>query len=301
MRKVLIIAGPTASGKTARAIETAIRRNGEIINSDSLQAYDCLKLLTAFPSDEDMKLAPHRLFGYLGYQDESSAVAWATLASKAVEAALEHSRLPIIVGGTGLYVNIIVNGISPLPEISKDVRDYVASMDYDEVCTALYKADHRLIGVITKQQHHQMLRAYEIFLETGKSVLHFRSLPRRVFLRNVEYEYDVVECDRAKLYERINARFDKALDAGAIDEVRWLLSAVGYDRRNRPAFFKRYHVFNAIGAKEITVYLDGGISFEQMKETATLNLRHYAKRQITWLRHHVPQIPCWAGANRQSL
>jgi tRNA dimethylallyltransferase len=287
MRKVLIIVGPTASGKTAHAIEIAIRRNGEIINSDSLQVYDCLKVLTAFPTDADMKLAPHRLFGYLGYQDESSVVAWATLASQAVEDVLEHGRLPIIVGGTGFYVSVLVNGISPLPEVSRDVRDYVSSMDYDELCAELYRLDPMLIGVITKQQHHQMLRAYEIFLETGKSILHFRSLPKEVFLSDVEYEYDVMECDRASLYERINTRFDKMLDAGAVDEVRHFLMAIGYSRHDRSMLFRKYRIFNAIGAKEITAYLDGEISFAQMRDIATLNLRHYAKRQVTWLRHHV--------------
>ncbi|MDR2459059.1 MAG: tRNA (adenosine(37)-N6)-dimethylallyltransferase MiaA [Holosporales bacterium] len=288
MRKVLIIAGPTASGKTARAVETALKRNGEIINSDSLQVYNCLKILTAFPTDADMKLVPHKLFGYLGYQDESSAVAWATLASQKVEEALEHSSLPIIVGGTGLYVNTLVNGISPLPEISSAVRNHVASMDYEELCAKLYKADPGLIGVVTKQQHHQMLRAYEIFLKTGKSILHFRNLPRQVFLSNVEYEYDLIECDRTRLYGRINARFEKMLDAGAVDEVRCFLASIGYTRCDRSMLFKRYRIFNAIGAKEITMYLDGEISFEQMKEIATLNLRHYAKRQMTWLRHHIP-------------
>ncbi|MDR1609552.1 MAG: tRNA (adenosine(37)-N6)-dimethylallyltransferase MiaA [Holosporales bacterium] len=288
MRKVMIIAGPTASGKTARAIETALERNGEIINCDSLQVYNCLKTLTAFPTDEDMKLAPHRLFGYLGYGDKSSVVTWATLASRAVEDVLKHNRLPIIVGGTGLYVDTLVNGISPLPEVSRDVRERVASMNYDELCAELYMADPSLIGVITKQQHHQMLRAYAIHLETGKSILHFRSLPKKVFLSDVEYEYDVMKCDRSKLYERINARFDRMLDAGAVDEVRCFLGTIGYHRHDRSTLFKRYRIFNAIGAKEITMYLDGEVSFEKMKEMATLNLRHYAKRQVTWFRHHAP-------------
>jgi tRNA dimethylallyltransferase len=165
-------------------------------------------------------------------------------------------------------------------------------MDYDELCAELYRADPELVGVITKPQHYQVLRAYETLLETGKSILYFRSLPKRAFLSNVEYEYSVMECDKPELYERINTRFDKMLDAGAVDEVRHFLDAIGYDRCDRSMFFRRYRIFNAIGAKEIATYLDGEISFAQMKETTILNLKHYAKRQMTWLRHHVPQALC---------
>ncbi|MDR1364992.1 MAG: tRNA (adenosine(37)-N6)-dimethylallyltransferase MiaA [Holosporales bacterium] len=288
-KKVLIIIGPTASGKTARAIEIATERNGVIINCDSLQTYDCLKILTAFPSEAYMKRAPHELFGYLKYYDESSAVAWATLASQRVIDTLRRNVLPIVVGGTGFYINILVNGISPLPAISDEVRKYVARMDYDELRARLYEVDPQAKAAITKQQHHQTVRAYEILLETGKSILSFKSLPKKTFLQDIEYEYDVTECDRKRLYDRINARFERMLDAGAVDEVEQFLYTIGYSRSEREAFWRRYHIFSAIGAKEITMYLDGDISFSLMKEVATRNLRHYAKRQITWIRHQMPQ------------
>ncbi|MDR1333575.1 MAG: tRNA (adenosine(37)-N6)-dimethylallyltransferase MiaA [Holosporales bacterium] len=338
MRKVLLILGPTASGKTARALEVASKIGGEIINCDRMQMYNCLKILTAFPSDSDMQTVPHKLFGVLEYYHESSAVAWAALAAREIETTLdfaskppesglllgdterrsgvysgvhEHSstgstqqetdsgglvgsllhkgKVPIIVGGTGLYVNVLIDGIAPLPTVSKNVREQVANMDYNELCSELYKSDARLIEVIPRQRHHQVIRAYEVFLETGQSVLEFRSLQKKTFLENVQYECEVLSCEREVLYERIDRRFEKMLEMGAVEEVKRLLEVVEYERQQRDAIFKKYPVFNVIGAREIVAYLDGDISLQQMKEAATLNSRHYAKRQITWFRHQLPK------------
>ncbi|MDR0942594.1 MAG: tRNA (adenosine(37)-N6)-dimethylallyltransferase MiaA [Holosporales bacterium] len=290
MRKVWIVAGPTASGKTKYAIEKAKEIGGEIINCDSLQIYDELKTLTAYPTKEEMDGVPHKLFGYLKYNQKSTVADWATLAAKEVEKTFQNGKIPIIAGGSGLYINILTNGISPLPEVSSKNRKLAeesAKNDYNALCDELYKFDPELRNFITNDKRRQTIRAYEIFLETGKSILrYFKDYPKLKFLENVEYEYKIMEYERAALYEKINERLEYMLQAGAIEEVKQLLSKIGCD--DRTALFNDYPIFKAIGAKEITLYLDGIYSFEKMKEMIKTNTRHYAKRQITWFKYRMP-------------
>ncbi|MDR3224622.1 MAG: tRNA (adenosine(37)-N6)-dimethylallyltransferase MiaA [Holosporales bacterium] len=281
MRKVLIIAGPTASGKTGYAVERAKSVDGEVINCDSLQIYDSLKILTAVPKNKDLDGVVHKLFCYLTYNRKSSVVDWAHLASVEIEKTISSGKVPIIVGGTGLYINVLVNGISPMPEISNNIRANVLGMNYGEVCDALYKQDPRLKSVITSDKHHQVIRAYEIFLETGMSILDFRNMPKKTFMDNVTYEYEIMKYDRQELYERINGRFDEMLKNGAINEVENLLHQI--NNPNRQEIFATYPIFNAIGAKEIVMYIDGMYSASEMIEKSKINSRRYAKRQITWL------------------
>jgi tRNA dimethylallyltransferase len=287
MKKVIIVAGPTASGKTKYAMEMAEAISGEIINCDSLQIYDELKILTAHPTAEEKAKINHKLFGYLKYNQKSTAVDWACLAAREIENTWKVGKIPIIVGGTGLYIDTLVNGISPMPQISSSTRSKVtefAKTDYTELCTRLYASVPDIKELIKPMQHHQVIRAYETFLETGKSVLYFRSLPQKKFLKNVKYECKIMKCDNETLYRRVNERFEMMLKNGAIEEVEQLLKKLD-NNNDITSAFSNYHIFNAIGAKEIAMYLHDTISFDEMKETAKKNLRHYAKRQITWFKH----------------
>ena len=285
MNKVKIIVGATATGKTKRAIEFAKTCAGEIINCDSLQIYKDLKILTAFPTDEEMAEVKHKLFGYLDYDQKTSAVEWAKLASTEIKQTLNLGKTPIIVGGTGFYVKILTEGISPIPEISNENRqkaEEFARQNFDEMCLLLYKFDPELRDLLPKSMHHQLIRTYEILLETEKSIKYFWNLPKIKFIEDVEFDYEIVNCEKKTLYERISSRFEHMLNNGAIEEVKTLLRKINTQNHNK--IFAQYPIFKAIGAKEITMLLDGIYSFEQMKEMSIKNSRHYAKRQVTWFK-----------------
>jgi tRNA dimethylallyltransferase len=282
MRQVKVIVGATATGKTARAIDIARTCNGVIINCDSLQVYDELRILTAFPTDDELAAAGHRLFGYLRYDQQTNAVEWARLAAMEIEKALQNGHTPVMVGGTGLYVNTLMYGVSPMPVISEQSRKAavdLASDNFAQLCKRLYKLDPELENLLPMAKHHQLVRAYEVFLETGRSIRYFWAMPEETFVNDVEFDIEVTNCERSELYRRIELRFDKMLQQGAIEEVEKLLRKVGNDDDVR-----HYPIFKAIGAKEIAEYLRGDCSFDEMRTLAIKNSRHYAKRQMTWFR-----------------
>ena len=288
MNDVRIIVGPTACGKTKRAVELAKAIGGEIINCDSLQIYNDLKILTAFPSDEDMDGIKHKLFGYLDYDQKTSAVEWAKRAAVEIRKTLDMGKVPIIVGGTGMYLKTLIEGISPMPDISEQNRkkaNDLASQNFDSLCYELYAFDPELRRLLPKSKHHQLVRAYEVFLETGKSIRYFQGLPKLNFIENINFEFEIINIERSELYERISRRFDQMLKDGAIEEVNQLLKKI--NNPNRTEIFKNYPIFKAIGAKEITMFIDGIYSFEQMREVSITNSKHYAKRQITWFKHQI--------------
>ena len=288
MNKIKVIVGATATGKTKRAIEFAKTFDGEIINCDSMQIYKDLNILTAFPSSTEMSEIKHKLFGYLDYTQKTSAVDWAKLASSEIKQTLAIGKTPVIVGGTGLYIKTLVDGISPLPEISPNIRKCaheLANQNFDELCKQVYQFDGELENLMPKSMHHQLIRAYEIMKETGKSIKEFWALPKIKFIANVVFEFEVLNCERKELYERIATRFDDMLKNGAITEVQSLL--VKINNRNRQVVFEQYPIFRTIGAKEITLFLDGVYSFDEMHKIAIKNSRHYAKRQITWFKNQL--------------
>lgn len=288
LRKVFIITGPTASGKTKLALGKAKELDGIVINCDSLQVYKDLKLLTAFPSQEEQKVCTHKLFGYLNYDEKISGVDWAKSASEEIEQAFLNKKTPIIVGGTGFYINILINGISPIPSINpknREIANDFAISNFEKMQKELYKLDPKLEHIFPKEKHHQLIRAYEVFLETGKSISEFLSLPKISFIKDVEFEIINISIDRKELYKNIEMRFDKMLQMGAIEEVRSLLDKINIS--DRDLIFKQFPIFKAIGAKEITHYSDGNMSFSEMREIAILNSRHYAKRQITWFKNQL--------------
>ncbi|MBQ3946771.1 MAG: hypothetical protein II670_14375, partial [Alphaproteobacteria bacterium] len=219
---------------------------------------------------------------------ETSSVDWAKLAAGAIQETIGSGKIPIIVGGTGLYVKTLIEGVSPMPIISAKNRQKAEELsvyDFSAMCEELYSFDPNLRHMLPQSMHHQLIRAYEIFLETGKSIRYFWSLPKMQFIQNVDFEIEVIHCERTILYERIAHRFEQMLYNGAIDEVRNLLSKITI--KTHKEIFMTFPIFKAIGAKEITMFLNGIYTFEQMKETSIKNSRHYAKRQITWFKHQI--------------
>jgi tRNA dimethylallyltransferase len=284
VRKVVIIAGPTCCGKTNYSIEYIKNCDAKIINGDSLQVYRDLKILTAFPVEYELHDIEHQLFGFLESSEKITAYDWAILAAHEIDDAFKENKIPVIVGGTGFFINTLINGVSMMPVISPEIRHnskILAKNNYDTLCQYVYGHDRRLKEVIPKSKHRQMIRAYEIMISTGKSILYFHDGPKTEFIRDVFFDFNIIIPNRQLLYNRINDRVDWMLENGAIEEVRDLLSRIN------SANIDSYPVFGAIGAREIAAYLGEILPRNEMIDLIKLKTRHYAKRQITWFKHQV--------------
>jgi tRNA dimethylallyltransferase len=291
--KVIIITGTTCSGKTALSLEYAEKFDGEIINCDSLQVYSDLKILTAFPVEYESLAVPYHLFGFLESDAKIHAFTWAKLAACKITEIFRRNRVPIIVGGTGLFINTLINGVSPLPEISRKTRylaNELARRNYEELCRKVYENDPNIQLTIPKERRRQMLRAFEVYTETGKSILYFYGLPKIKFI-NTCYEINITELERPVLYKRINKRVENMMKIGAIDEVTSFLSEIEINNADRQMMFNRFPILQALGAKEIVSYIDGEITYEDLTDTIKTTTRHYAKRQLTWYKHQMPSGP----------
>ncbi|MDR0640624.1 MAG: tRNA (adenosine(37)-N6)-dimethylallyltransferase MiaA [Holosporales bacterium] len=285
-RRVIIITGPTCSGKTVLSLEYVSKFNGEIVNCDSLQVYDELKILTAYPTEDEYSAVLHHLFGFLKNHEKINAYTWSTLAAQKITEIFQRNRVPIIVGGTGLFISTLTEGVSPLPVVSQETRSLanaLAKEDYDELCRRVYEGDPNIQKVIPKEKHRQMIRAFEIYTETKKSILYFYGLPRIKFL-DAQYETNIIALERSVLYERINRRVENMMKLGAIDEVQDLLLRIGHNNLPRQIIFNKFPIFQALGAKEIVSYIDGEINCPDLIEAIQTTTRHYAKRQLTWFK-----------------
>ncbi len=265
-QKIYVIVGPTASGKSGLALNLAKKINGCIVNADSMQIYKDLKILSARPDETDMNGIPHYLYGYLDAYQTNSVSDWL----KRVVEKLKEVERPILVGGTGMYVNALINGLSPIPDVDPVIRETVRSMSIDDV-----KKQVKECSVIDPQR---LRRALEIQLSTGKSLSYFQNLPK-IKLLDANFNVFFVNPERDVLYHNCNQRLLQMINNGAIEEVRHLLNiqATG-------------GVLKAIGVPEIIDYLSGKVSFERMVQQIQLSTRHYAKRQVTWFKNQLPGV-----------
>ncbi|MBR4931847.1 MAG: tRNA (adenosine(37)-N6)-dimethylallyltransferase MiaA [Alphaproteobacteria bacterium] len=262
-RKIYVIVGPTASGKSGLALNLAKKIKGSIVNADSMQIYKDLKILSARPDEAEMDGIPHFLYGYLDAYQANSVSDWL---KRAVEKLKEVER-PILVGGTGMYVSALINGLSPIPNVDPVIRETVRNMSIDDV-----KKQVKECSAIDPQR---LRRALEIQLSTGKTLSYFQNLPK-IKLLDANFDIFFVNPERDILYHNCNQRLVQMVNNGAIEEVRHLLNinATG-------------GVVKAIGVPEIVEYLSGKNSFEKMVQQIQLSTRHYAKRQVTWFKNQL--------------
>jgi tRNA dimethylallyltransferase len=285
---IILIAGPTASGKSALALALAERRGGVIINADSMQVYRDLRIITARPAPDEERRAPHRLYGQVDAGENYSAGRWCTEAA-AVLAARAPNEPAIIVGGTGLYFNALTRGLAAVPPIPAAIRDDVRARLVSEGSAALHaelEARDPATAVRLKPgDRARVTRALEVVLATGRSLLqwHEHGMPASVDLSRAAKVF--LNPDREELYRRIDARFDAMMAAGALDEVRALASRK-LDR-NLPAM-------KAHGVPWLIRHLNGEITLVEAVEHAKLETRQYTKRQATWFRNQLPQFE-WVG------
>lgn len=282
-RPVIMVAGPTASGKSGLAADVASAFKGVVINADSMQIYRELDIITARPSDADLAKAPHRLYGVLPGAERCSAARWRELALAEIEAAFAEGKLPIVVGGTGLYLRTLEEGLAPVPEIPDAVRQetwaHFEAVGAEAFYRELAQRDPEMAGRLNAGDTQRLLRAWEVLAATGTSLATWQARqagsaeeldPGLAILKLA------VIPTREAVYARCDARFEAMAAAGAVEEVQGLL-ALGLD----PAL----PVMKAIGVREFGAYLAGEISLEAAVSKAQQETRRYAKRQMTWLRN----------------
>jgi tRNA dimethylallyltransferase len=277
-----IIAGPTASGKSARALALAREQNGVIINADATQLYADLRIVSARPSEAEMMQVPHRLYGFLPGEEAASAGKWLGWVKPEIEAAWAAGQLPILCGGTGLYLKALQEGLSPMPEVPVEVRAAVAARLAEIGKPAFYaelqKIDPAGAAHVGPHNTQRLLRAREVVEASGETFSAWMQKPREKLFPEARVTREVIELSREELYRRCDARFAQMMEHGAIEEVQTLL-AKGYGD-DAP-------VMKAVGVREIAAYLRGEMTKERVVELGQQNTRRYAKRQLTWLRHQV--------------
>ncbi|TPE64726.1 tRNA (adenosine(37)-N6)-dimethylallyltransferase MiaA [Sandaracinobacter neustonicus] len=278
-----VIAGPTASGKSALALEMAMRENGVILNADASQIYADLPILSAAPPPDEQAQAPHRLFGVIDGAESCTAARWAALARAEIAAAHAAGRLPILVGGTGLYLRTLLGGIAPVPEIPADVRAAVRALSTEQVRDALSAEDALMAARLHANDTQRNARALEVMRATGQSLAQWQAAPPQGgLLGQVELRPLVIDIPRDLLVQRIDRRIEAMWQSGALEEVRRLAA------RN---LSQTLPVMRAIGVPPLLALLRGEVQVAEMIERWRLDTRQYAKRQATWARNQTGGWP----------
>jgi tRNA dimethylallyltransferase len=274
-RRALFIAGPTASGKSALALKLARERNGVIINADAMQVYRELRILTARPTPQDEQIAPHRLYGHVPACQGHSAAQWLADARREMEACWGEGRLPILVGGTGLYFKVLEEGLAELPPIPEDVRhkwrQFTGNL-HQELGHRSPESARRL----NPNDRQRLIRDLEVLEATGRPLFYWQGRSQgTAVVDQAVAERIFVNADRRELHARAEARFEAMMARGALDEVRALM-ALGLDPK-LPAM-------KAIGVPELLAHLQGELPLDEAIVRAKTATRHYIKRQLTWWR-----------------
>ncbi len=285
-KRTILIAGPTASGKSAAALAVAEKIHGEIVNADALQVYRDLRVLSARPSSADEARRPHHLYGHVDGAVRYSAGEWSRETARTVADIHARGKAAIVVGGTGLYFRVLEKGLSEAPPIPDEVREAAAAR-YDEIGPEAFRAEvlsfdpeMARLGPTDRQRH---VRAWEVFQASGAPLSEIQGRPSAPIVDHVEARV-VIEPARETLYAAIERRYDAMLAAGALGEARALLS-----RRLDPGL----PIMKAVGAAELMAHLEGWATLEEAIDLAKRNTRRFAKRQLTWFRNQAAE---WSRA-----
>jgi tRNA dimethylallyltransferase len=285
MSRLIVVAGPTASGKSALALRLAEAERGVIINADSMQLYRDLRLLTARPTLEDQARARHRLYGVLDAADPASAGRWLQLAGAAIDEALAERRPAIVVGGTGLYLHALLHGLAPVPDIPADVRGAArarfAALGAPAFHAELAALDPAMAARVRPTDRQRLLRAYEVVVGTGRSLASWQAPPpARVGLPACRLGLALMP-PRAALYERIERRLRAMIEQGALEELKALAER---------SLIADLPLMRAVAVPELLAYLSGRVDLDTALDRAIVQTRRLAKRQVTWLRHQLPEL-----------
>ncbi|MGH6954125.1 MAG: tRNA (adenosine(37)-N6)-dimethylallyltransferase MiaA [Alphaproteobacteria bacterium] len=281
-RSAVIIGGPTACGKSRLGVALAEAFHGTVINADSMQVYRDLPVLTSQPREEDRRRAPHRLFGVLSAREPCSAGRWRALAVGAIQGALEAGRLPIVVGGTGLYLKVLREGIAPVPEIPREVGDETRARQRRGGTVALHRdlaaRDPEMAARLSPGDGQRIIRAVEVIEATGRSLADWQRMTEPSGLEGIRFATICFHPPRQALYAACDDRFRAMVEEGALEEVR-ALGALALE--------ESCPVLRALGVAELRAYLSAELGLEQAIHQAQGATRRYAKRQMTWFRHQL--------------
>jgi len=280
-KKIILLAGPTASGKSKLAIHLAKKLNGEIINADSMQIYKEFSILSSRPNKLEIKKAKHHLFGVVSAKKYFSAGDWLKETKKKINLCFKKEKTPIIVGGTGLYFNTITKGISKIPDIDlktrTQVRNQFKKLGYKKFYEKLLEIDPKVKGKILPTDSQRTQRAYEIKLKTKKSLFDWIANTKSDFL-NYNLKKIFLDIPRQELLQKISQRTEMMFKENCVSEVK---------KFNSLKLNKSLSANKLIGVQEINQYLKDTISLDECKELINIKTRQYAKRQNTWARGHM--------------
>jgi len=293
---VVVIAGPTASGKSALALALALARDGVVINADSMQLYAELSLLTARPEAPALALAPHRLYGILPATEPGSAARWRDLAVAEIRAAHQAGRLPIVTGGTGLYLKALLEGLAEMPPVPSLVRQQAVALwqelGGEGLRQRLAEYDPLTAARLQPGDRQRLVRAWEVWAASGVPLSQWQAAPASGPPPGLRFTVVVLDPPREALYRACDGRLRTMVERGALAEVAALM-ALGLDPQ-LPAM-------KSLGVPELRRHLLGELTLEQALSAAQIATRHYAKRQLTWFRHQlaappVPEPPARSGS-----
>ena len=280
-KKIILLAGPTASGKSRLAIKLAQHFNGEIINADSMQIYKEISILTSKPNPQDTKIIRHHLYGFNSVKENFSTGHWLKLVVKKIEEQWENERMPIVVGGTGLYFKALTDGLVKIPDIPNKTRTQIRKLHkkigQKKFFTQLIKLDPLAKRLVLSSDTQRSMRAYEVKKFTNKSLFEFLKETKSNFNNNV-FKKLFINTPRELLHKKIEKRVEKMFNDGVIDEVKKFC---------KMKVNKELSSNKIIGIKEIRDYLQGKTTLIKAKELITQKTRQYAKRQFTWARGHM--------------
>jgi tRNA dimethylallyltransferase len=290
--KIILISGPTASGKSNFAIKMANKIDGEIINADSMQVYKKLKILTARPNKKEQKNIKHHLYGVIDVNKNFSTGQWLKLAIKKIKEIRKKKKIPILVGGTGLYFQSIINGLAKIPNIPLKLRNEVKFIQKKEGQNKFYKKllkfDKKVDGKFDPNDTQRSIRAFEIKKYTKISMYDWLNKTKSAFNEN-EFLKLYIDFNRQELINRISLRTVKMLQKGAIKEVK---------RFNTQKIKKNSSVNKVIGVNELKQYLKNQMTLEEVRELISIRTRQYAKRQTTWARS---RMSTWNKINPKEI
>ena len=292
LSKIILISGPTASGKSSLAVKLAKKINGEIINADSMQVYKQLKVLTARPKKQEQKKIKHHLYGIIDLDKNFSTGQWLKLAKKKIEEIREKNKIPILVGGTGLYFQSLINGLVKIPNIPLIIRNKVRLMQKKEGQKKFYKKllklDKNIKDKFDSNDVQRSIRAFEIKLFTKISMYNWIKKTKSMFNEN-EFIKLYIDFERTEIVKRISLRTLKMIEEGAIKEVKKFIKL---------KIKKDLSVNKVIGIDELTQYLNKTINLDQAEELISIKTRQYAKRQATWARS---RMTSWKKINPNTI
>lgn len=294
-KKVILLAGPTASGKSKLAIKLARYFTGEIINADSMQIYKEISILTSKPNSQDIKIIKHHLYGFNSVKKKFSTGLWLEMVIKKIEEQWENGRTPIVVGGTGLYFKALTDGLVKIPDIPNNMRTQIRKLHkkigQKKFFIQLIKLDPLAKSFVLPSDTQRSMRAYEVKKFTNKSLFEFTKKTKLNFNNNV-FKKLFINIPRELLHKKIEKRVEKMFNEGAVDEVKKFC---------KMKVNKELSSNKIIGIKEIKDYLRGKITLIKAKELIMQKTRQYAKRQFTWARGHMKSWETFYSPNINDL